>query len=153
MLRPAAQLAALVAVCAAVHSLGTVFRVAGSLAVGVAAAGWGLRRSSLSPSGALAVSCCRGGARWSIELRRCMDPCCCCHCLCSASCLLGRKLNPPHAAPPLLQALLLGAGTLGASFRGGLTLLTFFFASSKITQVRCLPACFLVADACSRCRS
>ncbi|PRW20879.1 Transmembrane 19 [Chlorella sorokiniana] len=85
LLRPAAQFAALFAVCAAVHSFGRAISVAGSIAVGLAAAGWGLRRDSLNVSGAMA-------------------------------------------------ALLLGAGTLAASCRGGLLLLAFFFASSKITQ-------------------
>ncbi|KAI7839591.1 hypothetical protein COHA_006658 [Chlorella ohadii] len=85
LLRPAAQFAALFAVCAAVHSFGRAVSVAGSIAVGLVAAGWGLWRDSLDRSGAV-------------------------------------------------SALLLGAGTLAASCRGGLLLLAFFFASSKITQ-------------------
>lgn len=55
-LRPAAQFAALAAACAAIHSLGAAARALGSLAVGLGVAWYGLRRSSLSPSGAAAVS-------------------------------------------------------------------------------------------------
>lgn len=63
-LRPAAQYAALAAACAAMHSLGAAVRVLGSLSVGLGVAWYGLRRSSLSPSGAAAVSgklCGHGG--------------------------------------------------------------------------------------------
>lgn len=55
-LRPLGQFAALCAVCTAVHAFGSLARVLGSLAVGVAAAGWGWRRNSLDVSGAVAVS-------------------------------------------------------------------------------------------------
>ena len=55
-LRPAAQFAALAAVCAAVHSIGLLGRLLGSLAVGAGIAVYGWRRSSLSASGAVAVS-------------------------------------------------------------------------------------------------
>lgn len=61
LLRPAAQFAALIAVCAAVHSFGRAVSVVGSLAVGLAAAAWGLRRDSLNLSGATSVSRCRQG--------------------------------------------------------------------------------------------
>lgn len=60
LLRPAAQFAALFAVCAAVHSCGRAVSVVGSLAVGAAAAGWGLSRSSLNMSGAVSVSALGG---------------------------------------------------------------------------------------------
>ena len=56
LLRPAAQFAALFAICAAVHSFGRAVSVAGSIAVGLVAAGWGLWRDSLDRSGAVSVS-------------------------------------------------------------------------------------------------
>lgn len=62
-LRPVAQFAALAAACAAIHSLGAAARALGSLAVGLGVAWYGLRRSSLSPSGAAAVSWGAAAAR------------------------------------------------------------------------------------------
>lgn len=86
VVRTIAQFAALTAICVAAHSFSLAARVLVSLAVGLGAAWYGWRRSSLSPSGALA-------------------------------------------------SVLVGWGTLGASFRCGLLLLTFFVTSSKITQL------------------
>ena len=60
----------------------------------------------------------------------------------------GRQPASLACFRPLLQALLLGAGTLAASCRGGLLLLAFFFASSKITQVRRACSCSLDGLSC-----
>ncbi|KAL4428825.1 hypothetical protein ABPG77_005263 [Micractinium sp. CCAP 211/92] len=67
-LRPAAQYAALAAACAAMHSLGAAVRVLGSLSVGLGVAWYGLRRSSLSPSGAAAAALL-GGATLAASFR------------------------------------------------------------------------------------
>lgn len=48
-------------------------------------------------------------------------------------------LQPSHPAwlpAGALAAVAVGWGTLGASFRGGLTLLAFFFASSALTRYK-----------------
>jgi hypothetical protein len=90
-LRPALQFGALAAAAAAIHALGPLTRVLGSLVLGAGVGLYGWRRSSLSGSGAAA-------------------------------------------------AALVGWATLAASFRAGLVLLTFFFASSKLTQV-CACVC------------
>lgn len=158
-LRPVAQFAALAAACAAIHSLGAAARALGSLAVGLGVAWYGLRRSSLSPSGAAAVSggplqpawCCslRGAAgslRAALVRRRGCSPSMwpCCRgslrhaCLCrwlwlSCGPALQSCLKALRPVLPV-QAAVLGGATLWASFRSGLLLLTFFFTSSKITQ-------------------